>query len=86
MNEAVYKWYCLARQRNIPVSSLLLQEEALQIAKSLNQDDFKASNGCLASFKKHHDIKQMTVSGECGDAQEETVTGWKERLKTSDWL
>ena len=32
VNDAVYKWYFLARQRCIPVSGTLLQEEALQIA------------------------------------------------------
>ena len=38
VNDAVYKWYCLARQRNIPVSRPLLQEEALQIAKGIDAD------------------------------------------------
>ena len=32
VNDSVYQWYCLARQRTIPVSGPLLQEEALQIA------------------------------------------------------
>ena len=83
VNEALYKWYCLARQRNIPVSGPMLKEEALQIAKELDSDTpFKASNGWLDSFKKRHKIKQMTVSGECGDVQEDTVSGWHERLKT----
>lgn len=77
INEAVYKWYFLARARTI--SGPLLQEEALQIAKTIDpRTNFKASNGWLESFKKR---KQMTVSGECGDVQEETVAGWMERLK-----
>lgn len=64
VNDAVYKWYCLARQRCIPVSGPLLQEEAIQIARSIDPDSsFKASNGWLDSFKKCHCIKQMTVSG-----------------------
>ncbi len=83
VNDAVYKWYCFARQRSIPVSGPLLQEDALQIAKSIDKDtQFKASNGWFDSFKKRHSIEQMTVSGECGDVQEETVIGWHERLKT----
>ena len=82
INEAVYKWYCLARQRNIPISGPLLQEEALQIAKTIDPETkFKASNGWLESFKKRHNLKQITISGECGDVQEETVAGWMERLK-----
>ena len=70
VNKTVYKWYCLARQRNIPVSGPMLQEEALQIA------------GWLESFKKGNNIKQMSISGECSDVPEETVSGWHERLKT----
>lgn len=82
VNDAVYKWYCLARQRNIPISGPLLQEEALEIAKTIDPDtQFKASNGWLDSFKRRHNIKQMTVSGECGDVREETVAGWLERLR-----
>ena len=42
---------------------------------------FIASNGWLNSFKKHHNIKQMAISGECTDFLEETVAGWQERLK-----
>ena len=83
VNEAIYKWYLLVRQRNIPVSGPMLQEEAREIATRLDPSTtFKASNGWLDSFKKRHSIKQMTVSGECGDVRDETVSGWKERLKT----
>ena len=81
VNDAVYKWYCLARERNIPITGPLLKEEALLIAKKLSpSSSFKASNGWLESFKKRHNIKHMTVSGECGDVPEETVTGWFERV------
>ena len=38
VNDAVYKRYCLARQRNITISEPLLQEEALQIAKGIDAD------------------------------------------------
>ena len=71
VNEALYKWYCFVGERNIPVSGPLLKEEALQIAKAIDPNtSFKASNGWLESFKKRHNIKQMTVSRE-----------WKERAK-----
>ena len=82
VNDAVYKWYCLARQRCIPVSGPLLQEEVLQIARGIDPNTcFKASNGWLDSFTKRHNIKQMTISGECTDVQEETVAGSHERVK-----
>lgn len=80
VNDAVYKWYCLA------ISGPLLQKEALQ--KIIDPEtQFKASNGWLDSFKRRHNIKQMTVSRECAHVQEEMVAGWLERLKFLNcWL
>uniref|UniRef100_A0A1X7STD0 HTH CENPB-type domain-containing protein n=1 Tax=Amphimedon queenslandica TaxID=400682 RepID=A0A1X7STD0_AMPQE len=58
-------------------------KKALEIARSLDKDTtFKASNGWLDCFKKRHGIQQMTVSGECGDVSEATVTGWHDRVKS----
>ena len=52
------------------------KKEALQIAKGIDTDTkFKPSNSWLDSFIL---IKQMT--GECADVQEETVSGWYQRL------
>ena len=64
----------LARQRLVPVTGPMLQEEAL-IAHSLGINDFKASNGWLQRFKDLNN-KQLVVSGESGDVNQETVTAW----------
>ena len=45
IDEAVYQWYSLARQRQVPVTGPMLQEEALKIAEALGNEVFKASNG-----------------------------------------
>ena len=67
VNEAVYKRCCLARQKNIPISGQLVHEEALQITKTIDPETkFKASNGWLVSFERRHNLKQMTIRGECG--------------------
>ena len=54
INEYVWKWYVLCQQSNIPVSGLMLQEEALIISKGLGEDSmgFSASNGCLSKWNK----------------------------------
>jgi transcriptional regulator with XRE-family HTH domain len=47
LNEKVWKWFCDARQRNIPVSGKLIQEKAVIESVALGHDDFTASNGWL---------------------------------------
>ena len=82
VNQAMYAWYRLARQRNVPVSGAMLKEEALAVAQELGCSNFKASNGWLERFKSRNNLKQLTVSGEAGEVRDETVEAWKERLKT----
>ena len=45
IDEVVYQWYSLARQRQVPVTGPMLQEEALKIAEALGNEVFNASNG-----------------------------------------
>ena len=78
VDNAVYEWYCLARERLVPVSGPMLQAEALLPAKELGNNSFKASNGWLQSFKQRHNIVQLVVSGESGDVREDTVEAWME--------
>jgi hypothetical protein len=47
LNKKVWKWFCDARQRNIPVSGKLIQEKAVIESVALGHDDFTASNGWL---------------------------------------
>ena len=78
VDDAVYEWYRLARERLVPVSGPMLQAEALLLAKELGNESFKASNGWLQSFKQRHNIVQLVVSGESGDVREDTVEAWME--------
>ena len=80
INDLLYDWYRMATARNLYPDGPLLKEKALQIAKQLNDLSFTASNGWLESWKKKHNIRQVTVSGECGDVRGETVSSWKERI------
>ena len=53
IDDAMYQWYGLARDRNIPVTGPMLKEEALLIASQLGNDSFKASNVWLDSFNPY---------------------------------
>lgn len=81
VNSRLKIWYDRLRQSNVPVSGPLLQEEALEIAKALNVDDFHASNGWLEKWKKRYNIVNMNVAGEEGDVNEEVVNSWEERAR-----
>ncbi len=74
INKHLYEWYTLAVSKNIYPCG---PEKAKEIASVLG---FKASNGWLEKWKKHHNIRQVTISGEAGDVAGETVQSWKERL------
>ena len=61
INEAMYRWYCLARQSNVLVSGPMLKQAALILAAQMGHHQFKASDGWLESFKKRHNIRQFAV-------------------------
>ena len=61
---------------SVPVSGPMLQEARI-VAEKKGHDQLKASNGWLDSFKKRHNIRQFTVSGEATDISDETVEGYK---------
>ena len=66
INNAIWRWFCMAREALIPVSGPMIQEEALQIA----------SNGWLEKWKKIHNVKQFNVAGEDGQVNAETLESW----------
>jgi hypothetical protein len=52
----------------------MIQSQALAVAKSLENDQFKASTGWLDSFKKRHNIVQNGACGESKDVDESVVS------------
>ena len=79
-NEVVWEWFTNARSKNIHISNPMLQSEALAVAKSLRNDQFKASTGWLDSFKKRHNIVWNEVCGESKDVDESVVSEWKPKV------
>jgi kinesin family protein 6/9 len=54
INELCWTWFQDVVQRRINVTGPLLKEMALKISADLKIDSFKASNGWLDCFIKHH--------------------------------
>jgi hypothetical protein len=58
----------------------MVQSEALTVAKSLGNDQFKASTGRLDSFKKRHNVVWSGVCGESKDVDESVTSEYKPKL------
>ena len=73
VEEAVLKWFAVARSQNLPVSGPLLREKAQEFAKLLNHDTFQCSGGWLDRFRTRHNIVFRDICGEAA-AELSTVT------------
>ena len=54
LDKAVYTWFHNTHANNVPVSGTVLKEKALQSAKSLHLDDFRASDGWPFFIRRFH--------------------------------
>ncbi|KRY26265.1 Tigger transposable element-derived protein 4 [Trichinella spiralis] len=64
VNELMFQFFVRCRAKLIPITGQLLQTMAIDIARRMGINDFHASNGCLESFTRRHNIKFRTISGE----------------------
>jgi len=56
INKIVLEWFNHVRNKNVPVSGPIIQAKALEVAREIECDDFKASNGWLESSKVRYNI------------------------------
>lgn len=81
INECLYLWFTQRREQGLPMSGPLLKEKALHFNKELgNDDDFKASEGWLESWKNRYGVRKLQISGEKLSAQPYDVEVFKQTL------
>jgi hypothetical protein len=80
INEVVWEWFTNARSKNIHISGPMVQSEALAVAKSLVNYQFRVYTGWLDSFKERHSIVWNGVCGESKDVVESVVSEYKPKL------
>jgi hypothetical protein len=73
------EWFTNARSKTFTFGPVV-KSEALAVAKSLPNDQFKASTRWLDSFKKRHNIVWNRVRGKSNDKDESVVSEYKTNL------
>ena len=80
IDHEIWKFFCEAHSKNIPVNGAMLLAEANEIALKQNYDKFSASNGWLQKFSTHHQIKFANLHEESTKVSTRAVDQWKEKL------
>ena len=73
----MWEWFTVARSKDIPVSSRMLQEPAITYTKEIGHGDFTGSNGWLNHWLSCHNIHLRSLSGEATDVDTTVVEDWK---------
>ena len=68
------------KNKNIYPEGPRLTSKAKQIAERLGKPEFKGTNGWLEKWKKHYNVKQVSICGVAGDVNSETADSRNERL------
>jgi hypothetical protein len=76
VENALLKWFNVARSQNVPISGQILREKAATFAKKMHHDSFQCSNGWLDRFKLRHGIVFHEICGEAAAVDENVVTSW----------
>jgi hypothetical protein len=76
IDDAVLKWFTIARNSKISLSGQLIRAQALQFAKDLSYNGFTASEGWLTRLKDRNNIIFGSVSGESASVDQLTIDEW----------
>jgi len=60
-------WFVSHVARSTVISGILLTEKVLHFTTRLDNEDFKASNRWIGSFKQQHSAVYKNVLGECNN-------------------
>ncbi|XP_050293901.1 jerky protein homolog-like [Anthonomus grandis grandis] len=82
MEKALYKWFLKTRERNFPVTGLMIQEKAKLLHSQYKESpSVNASSGWMQKYKKRFGIRFLTISGEKLSSEPELVGPFKRTLR-----
>ena len=70
-NNIMLEFFIKCRAQNIRVTGPMLQAKAVEIASSLQIENFSASNGWLEAFRRRNNINFRTLYGESANVDKE---------------
>ena len=76
VEEALFRWFKAARDKNVSVSGPLLATKVRLFPDMLGKSDFEASSGWLSWFKERYSIVFKNVCGESSSISPDTVDHW----------
>ena len=76
--KALLKWFTAARAHSIPVNGPILKAKAESYGVAMGEGDFKCSEGWLGLWKKRHNIKFKTISGEASSCTADMTSSWED--------
>lgn len=82
IDKKIYDWYLAKKQDNQDTTGAALQNKALELARDLGYDSFRASNGWLAKFVKRHGI---SFKGFKSEGQSKSKNGETTNNLTTDF-
>ena len=83
INEILCNCYGKYKSGNAYPDGPLLQEEAMEIKRRLNKEEFAGftpSNGWLDSWKQIYGVREKRLCGEAAEVSTTTIQAWIERL------
>ncbi|XP_025196277.1 tigger transposable element-derived protein 4-like [Melanaphis sacchari] len=80
IDKIVLEWFNHVRNKNVPLSGPIIQAKALEVAREIECDDFKASNSWLESFKVRHNLVFKSICGESTSTNLTIVNKWKSKI------
>ena len=78
VDEALYKWFVLARANGIPVSGHILLEKGMQYGRTIYGEGFQISESWIDRWKGRRGIGSKHISGESLKVTPEMTASWFE--------
>jgi len=84
LDKALQFWTSQAVAAGLPLTDLILQQKALELAKMLDigEDKIQFSNGWIWRFKRRNGLRKIKYSGEANSAPIESLPEERARLRT----